>query len=241
MGYTARETEQHQKKYGCTESFRVEQHPIEMHISTPAEATNTAAGARAPNNRSKLTLKVRQHHHISPQLSGEHKDSRVPARPHKEQQGPTTALRKLLQINNSYKLAMNTRPRKRNAANRILTICQQGISAVNPTEQHINERQSQRARRIDEVLASEAPNESRELRQGKHRGPQRTSTDMAELAEIEGFAEDETTEYPGETVQLGREQSWICPNSKTSLGFEEENTKIESPLRSQGEQRMRIR
>ncbi|GMH27069.1 hypothetical protein Nepgr_028912 [Nepenthes gracilis] len=63
---------------------------------------------------------------------------------------------------------------------------------------------------------------------------------MAESAEIEGFAEDETTEYPGETVQLGREQSWICPNSKTSLGFEEENTQIESPLRSQGEQRMRI-
>ncbi|GMH27070.1 hypothetical protein Nepgr_028913 [Nepenthes gracilis] len=63
MGYTARETEQHQKKYGCTE----------MHISTPAEATYTAAGARAPNNRSKLTLKARQHHHISPQLSGEHR------------------------------------------------------------------------------------------------------------------------------------------------------------------------
>ncbi|GMH05994.1 hypothetical protein Nepgr_007834 [Nepenthes gracilis] len=64
---------------------------------------------------------------------------------------------------------------------------------------------------------------------------------MAESTEIEGFAEDETTEYPGETVQLGREQSWICPNSKTSFGFEEKNTKIESPLRSQGEQRMRIR
>ncbi|GMH30436.1 hypothetical protein Nepgr_032279 [Nepenthes gracilis] len=63
---------------------------------------------------------------------------------------------------------------------------------------------------------------------------------MAESEKIEGFAEDETTEYPGETVQLGREQSRICPNSKTSLGFEEENAKIESPLRSQGEQRMRI-
>ncbi|GMH22922.1 hypothetical protein Nepgr_024765 [Nepenthes gracilis] len=98
MGYTTRETEQHQKKIGCTKSFRMEQHPTDMHISTPAEATNTAAGARAPNNRSKLTLKARQQHHISPQLSSEHKDSRVPARPHKEQQGPTTALRKLLQI-----------------------------------------------------------------------------------------------------------------------------------------------
>ncbi|GMH22135.1 hypothetical protein Nepgr_023978 [Nepenthes gracilis] len=40
---------------------------------------------------------------------------------------------------------------------------------VNPTEQDINERQTPRARRIDEVLASEPPNGSREQRQGNHR------------------------------------------------------------------------
>ncbi|GMH29480.1 hypothetical protein Nepgr_031323 [Nepenthes gracilis] len=72
------------------------------------------------------------------------------------------------------------------------------------TEQHINERQTQRARRIDEVLASEPPNGSGEQRQGNHKGLQRISTDLAETAEIEGFTEDEIIEYPGESVQLGR-------------------------------------
>ncbi|GMH25382.1 hypothetical protein Nepgr_027225 [Nepenthes gracilis] len=72
----------------------------------------------------------------------------------------------------------------------------------------------------DEVLASEAPNESRDQRQGNHRGPQRTSADLAESAKIEGFTEDETTEDPGESVQLGREQSWMRPKSKTNFGFE---------------------
>ncbi|GMH05965.1 hypothetical protein Nepgr_007805 [Nepenthes gracilis] len=77
-------------------------------------------------------------------------------------------------------------------------------------------------------LGIQAPNESRELRRGKHRGVERTSTPW--LNQRKSRLRQDETLSTDETVQLGREQSWICPNSKTSFGFKEENTKIESPL-----------